>query len=480
MITLPIRVKTALQLSTFLCAGLFFTSCSSSDNPIALISSENSTTTTVAIENLDLPYREFLLIAIEDISQFWNKQYSEAYGGAYSDLAGGIHAALPKSNETMPSGCEYYGEYSFVEDNAFYCPDGDFIVYDDAQLFPEFADEFGPLVTAVILAHEWGHAIQSPARNNVLDALRGTTLELQADCFAGAWVGNVQGNTINGLSFSDADITGALLGMMQIGDAPGDSSYDPNAHGSGFDRVSAFQDGFVGGLAPCIDYENNQPQPLQFGFSAEELSRPNPGDFTFDQEMFTSLGNDLTLFWTAMIAEEASWTPPMLIVNSQGDPSALCSDSQIDTIVDGVYFCPNDSTVIVNEATAFEYYSNIPGDFAVGYLAALGFAEAAQRATQSELSGSARLLLSSCYAGLWAGDIIPLNPDPVVVPTEKEPRISLSPGDLDEAVRAALTLSDTQPTPIDLGSPFDRVDAFRQGVTRGTDGCVALIDSLNN
>ena len=79
--TLPIRVKTALQLSTFLCAGLFFTSCSSSDNPIALISSENSTTTTVAIENLDLPYREFLLIAIEDISQFWNKQYSEAYGG---------------------------------------------------------------------------------------------------------------------------------------------------------------------------------------------------------------------------------------------------------------------------------------------------------------------------------------------------------------------------------------------------------------
>ena len=113
-------------------------------------------------------------------------------------------------------------------------------------------------------------------------------------------------------------------------------------------------------------------------------------------------------------------------------------------------------------------------------MAALGFAEAAQRATQSELSGSARLLLSSCYAGLWAGDIIPLNPDTVVVQTEKEPRISLSPGDIDEAVRAALTLSDTQPTPIDLGSPFYRVDAFRQGVTRGTDGCVALIDSLNN
>ena len=244
--------------------------------------------------------------------------------------------------------------------------------------------------------------------------------------------------------------------------------------------MSAFQDGYVSGLAPCVGYETNEPEPVQFGFSVEELSRPNPGDFPFDQEMFSSLGGDLNLFWTAMIDQDVVWTPPTLIVDSQGDPSLLCTDSQSDAIVTGVYFCQKDSTVIVDEATALDFYSNIPGDFAVGYLAALGFGEAVQRATDSQLSGSARLLLNSCYAGVWAGDILPLNTDPVVVPTEAEPRISLSPGDLDEAVRAAMTLSDAHITSTDIGSPFERVDAFRQGVLRGTDGCATFVAALSN
>jgi hypothetical protein len=81
---------------------------------------------------------------------------------------------------------------------------------------------------------------------------------------------------------------------------------------------------------------------------------------------------------------------------------------------------------------------------------------------------------------MWAGDIIPLNTNPVVVPTEAEPRIALSPGDLDEAVRAALTLGDTQTTDLDLGSPFARVDAFRQGVLHGTDGCNTVIEQFQN
>ena len=464
----------------FVLAIFSIVACTTPKNSVTLISSENSTTTSIAIENLDLPYNEFLPLAMDDIQKFWENHYIDVYGNNYSDLVGGVHAADPNSTELMPSGCDYTGDYTFVEDNAFYCDEGDFIVYDDAKLFPEFADQFGPLVTAVILAHEWGHAIQSPARNDVMYSLRSTTIELQADCFAGAWVGHVQTDTIDGLSFSEADITGALLGMMQIGDSPGDSSYDPNAHGSGFDRVSAFQDGFVGGLAPCVEYETIEPEPVQFGFSPDELSRPSPGDFPFDQDMFTSLGHDLTLFWTATLATDISWTPPTLVVDSLSDASAMCSDDQADLVVEGIHFCSADSTVIIDETIARNLYTDTPGDFAVGYLAALGFAEAVQRATQSSLSGYSRVLLDSCYAGMWAGDIIPLNTNPVVVPTEAEPRISLSPGDLDEAVRAALTLSDSQTTTIDLGSPFARVDAFRQGVSHGTEGCTSLADQIQN
>jgi len=464
----------------FVLAICISTSCAATRNSVSLISSENPTTTSTPVKNLDLPYNEFLPLAIDDIQKFWEDHYNDIYANSYSDLVGGVHAADPNSTEVMPNGCDYDGDYTYVEDNAFYCDEGDFIVYDNTKLFPEFADQFGPLVTAVILAHEWGHAIQSPIRSNVMYSLRSTTIELQADCFAGAWVGHVQADTINGLSFSEADITGALLGMMQIGDSPGDSSYDVNAHGSGFDRVSAFQDGFVGGLAKCADYETVEPEPVQFGFSTEELSRPNPGDFPFDQEMFTSLGHDLTLFWTATLKTDTSWTPPTLIVDSLSDALAMCSDGQADLVVEGVHFCHADSTVIIDEAIARNFYTDIPGDFAVGYLAALGFAEAVQRATQSSLSQSSRVLLDSCYAGMWAGDIIPLNANPVVVPTEAEPRIALSPGDLDEAVRAALTLADSQTTDINLGSPFARVDAFRQGVLHGADGCKAVTEQNQN
>ncbi|MEY3567234.1 MAG: hypothetical protein RLZ19_1248, partial [Actinomycetota bacterium] len=225
------------------------------------------------------PYDRFLIDAIDDIEKFWEENYEVAYGGRYVRLEGGVHPAYSDRESELPNGCQFVGDYEDVRDNAFYCDEGDFIVYDDESLFPGFAAEFGPATVAVIMAHEWGHAIQSTARRDTLYSYVNTTLELQADCFAGAWAGHVEQNGLNGYRFSQSDITGALLGLIQIGDAPGSTSYDPAAHGSAFDRVSAFQDGFTGGVVPCADYESNEPVPLQFGFTVEELSRPNPGDF---------------------------------------------------------------------------------------------------------------------------------------------------------------------------------------------------------
>jgi hypothetical protein len=73
---------------------------------------------------------------------------------------------------------------------------------------------------------------------------------------------------------------------------------------------------------------------------------------------------------------------------------------------------------------------------------------------------------------MWSGDILPFNTDPVVPDSETTPRIVLSPGDLDEAIRTALTLGDNDGER-SMGTPFDKVDAFRQGVLFGFDGCFA-------
>ena len=413
-------------------------------------------------------YDRFLIDAIADIESFWSDNYANVYDDTYSKLSGGVHPAYPDNTSTLPSGCAFAGDYQDVVDNAFYCDEGDFIVYDDAGLFPEFANEFGPVTVAVILAHEWGHAIQSSYRHGILYSYASTTIELQADCFAGAWVGHVRENGLNGYSISQSDITGALLGLVQIGDAPGDSAYDPLAHGSAFDRVSAFQDGFTGGLGPCVDYEVNEPQPLQFGFTPEELSRPNPGDFPFGDEMFTSMRDDLRVFWDALVADGIDFVAPDLVLVDSEDVG--CDASTSSTVVRGIAWCPDSNEVVVSLPVARDYYDLIPGDFSVGYLIGLGYAEAVQDAIDTGLTSVDRALLSDCMVGMWSSDILPFNTNPVVPDTETTPRIMLSPGDLDEAIRTALLLGDDEETR-DLGTPFEKVDAFRQGVLFGYDGC---------
>ena len=50
------------------------------------------------------------------------------------------------------------------------------------------AEEFGPSILGVVLAHEFGHAIQARSRRCSTEGLPTITTEQQADCFAGAWV----------------------------------------------------------------------------------------------------------------------------------------------------------------------------------------------------------------------------------------------------------------------------------------------------
>jgi hypothetical protein len=72
---------------------------------------------------------------------------------------------------------------------------------------------------------------------------------------------------------------------------------------------------------------------------------------------------------------------------------------------------------------------------------------------------------------MWAGDILPFNDEPVAPSTEDNPRIGLSPGDLDEAIRMAILLGDRSRDDDVMGSAFEKVDAFRQGVLFGSSGC---------
>lgn len=84
------------------------------------------------------------------------------------------------------------------------------------------------------------------------------TRELQADCFAGAWAKHAQYDKV--FDVTSGDLDGALAGILDVRDTPGKERFDRDAHGSGFDRVGAFQDGYDNGLAKCKEYRDGRAE----------------------------------------------------------------------------------------------------------------------------------------------------------------------------------------------------------------------------
>lgn len=115
----------------------------------------------------------------------------------------------------------------------FYCPTDQTVYIDTAfygQLKTRFGATGGPLAQLYVVAHEWGHHIQNITGITKGLDLRATgassdsvRLELQADCFAGAWVGAAQSTKDeNGVPFLEpvttSEIADALDAAASVGD----------------------------------------------------------------------------------------------------------------------------------------------------------------------------------------------------------------------------------------------------------------------
>jgi predicted metalloprotease len=154
----------------------------------------------------------------------------------------------------------------------FYCPP-DQQIYLDTAFFDELRSRFGAsggsLSQMYVIAHEWGHHIQNltgvlSSKNSAdtgptSDSVR---TELQADCYAGAWVGAA--STIadeNGTTFlepvTSEQIADALNAASVIGDdriqqqAGGQVNPEAWTHGSSQSRQKWFETGLTGGPTSC-------------------------------------------------------------------------------------------------------------------------------------------------------------------------------------------------------------------------------------
>ena len=141
--------------------------------------------------------------------------------------------------------------------------------------------------------------------------------------------------------------------------------------------------------------------------------------------------------------------------------------------------CASTDTVAYDEPDLLDLYRTF-GDFTLGYFYGVAWAERAQQFESSTLSGEPRALLNDCYTGAWTGDITPDTSGITVRRRDTDGDgvddagvITSSPGDLDEAIRMAIIVGDAGADVNAVGSPFEKIAAFRVGVLGGLDACRA-------
>ncbi len=425
-------------------------------------------------------YDDFLLAVMTDLQLWWEVEYPTIYGTSFRRLEGKVYAAYPSRPDDLP-GCgspsTTYEEVSQYV--AFYCGVGDFMVYDDSAdgLLAELQSDYGFGTIGTVLAHEFGHAIQLRAGN--LDRALPTILtEQQADCFAGAWSARVARGESPVLRYSDADVRAGLIAMTKVSDPVGIDQFVEGGHGSGFDRVGAFQVGFAGGPARCAEILD-EPLPLVPNqFTTADAA--NGGDAAFgygDGELLAFLPEDLNLYWDQELARQIPRLDALSLVVVRSADDVRCSDLRGD-LTRGAALCVSTDEVYFNEPAALDLYRSL-GDFSVGYVLGLAWGEAVQVALGSDLTGEARALLNDCLTGGWVQTVIPVADGQgflrLPTPRLEARQSSVSAGDLDEAIQTVLLVADLDSNANVVGSAFEKIAALRTGVLDGTDACLAQL-----
>jgi predicted metalloprotease len=382
--------------------------------------------------------------AIADIQQFWTDQMPKQFNEQYRPVSG-FYSIDPDGSVAAP--CTE--DPSDIRGNAFYCPARDIVAWDRKVLLPRLQEQFGDFLVAMVLAHEWGHAIQKRTK---LPSDHTIVVETQADCYAGAFTDWVLKGNAPHFEISRPDLDRALSGFLLFRDPLGSAASDRQAHGSGFDRVSAFQDGTEKGVSFCADF-NDDRTFTQTGFTTPE-DEQNQGNLSVDDTL-TRGPQDVDAYWKASYQKlyGQPWKP---LAGTKSFTDANRPQCGGQPVLDAQY-CAADDTVYYDTDSLRKVYQQTDGDFGPISLIGIAYGQAVrQRRGESSATDSESALLSSiCATGGYARDAF----------TQRDQtRLSLSPGDLDEAVRTLLDAAGSSEfTNVHTTTGFDRVQAFRDG-----------------
>ncbi|MDX8055910.1 neutral zinc metallopeptidase [Lentzea sp. BCCO 10_0798] len=425
----------------------------------AKVVKKEASTTTVQVRGSDNgPIDKLAATALTDIEEFWTESFQTTFNKPWKPLGGGYFSVDTADATAKPPPCTQ--KAADVEGNAFYCPAADAIAWDRASLLPVLQDRFGEAAVVVVLAHEIGHAVQNrmgitpEAERREPERYPTILTEAQADCFAGAFVRNVTDGKSQRLDINADALDKALGALITFRDPVGTSPEDEQAHGSAFDRVAAFQDGYEQGTKFCGAMTVQNRQFTQRAFTSVK-DRANGGNLPFD-DMLEAVTPDLDGFFKNLATTAGKTWPSPRAEASQTEPT--CSGDQ-----GPVAYCPADKTIKIDTKDELPALHREFGDYATGTLIATRYAMAELAVLGKPTEGEGASAAALCLAGAYTGEVF-----------KRQDGFGLSPGDFDEAVTVLLQFDyaarDTKGSnPVDPG--FERVAKFREGVFEGAKKC---------
>jgi predicted metalloprotease len=409
----------------------------------------------------DTEIDQFARNALTDLDSFWSEAYPEFYGEEYTPLEGGYFSVDSEAidEDAYPEtgiGCDGSPTSpDSVAGNAFYDPACDLIAY-DRTLLEELSTEYGRFLVPVVMAHEFGHAMQG--RFGFAESGRGIQDETQADCLAGAWTAWVAAGESGHVSLRAPELDDVLRGFLLLRDDVGSDPDDGAAHGSYFDRVSAFYEGFDGGVGPCRDGFGEDRLFTAAAFDATDYV--SQGNAAFD-DIVAWISVTLPEFWSEVFPDAfgTDFSAPEIEGFEGTAPDCEGLENR------DLGYCPSNSTVYVDETDlATPAYEEI-GDFALATAMALPYSLAVRDQAGLSIDDGAATRSAVCLTGWfeaqWYSGEFADSIDAVI-----------SPGDIDEAVQFLLTYGvDNQVFPNLDASGFELVGAFRTGFLEGGDAC---------
>ncbi len=415
--------------------------------------------------------------SLTDVEQFWAKAFPSVSGGsAFKPLSGGVYSVT--TGRPNPAEECMAKAPTAANNNAFYCSLDDAFVYDRIGLVKIVTQKVGVNFAPLVFAHEFGHLIQNRLKIDAASIL----LESQADCASGAFMATEAGVgtvTLTNRHFviDPKSLDDVAIGMILLRDYSPHSAEDQGSHGNGFDRLSAFSDGFDHGAAYCYRAAWKDRKFTERGYAPGSTDEQNQGNEPLSQVLDPSpskadgtggggLQPQLNKYWTTAFTTIKKTFKPVAFKPADSPP---CGPSSAR-----LGYCANDNTVYYNQATAAQLYNsmpvlakgpagqvtvaqNAPGDYLLGALLSMEWGMAVRSQLGLPTDSDTALLGASCYAGAFAESINS-------IPDDGKPHFALSPQDMDEASVAVMQQAD-QPTVFGPRNTtaFERIASFKKG-----------------